>query len=96
MIDAYLNQTAIWKHVTGNNGYEPTYSESNIKVRWEGKRQLVRNSKGEEVVSEARAFCKEAVGPGDVINYGGRDWPVIAVSEGVNLDGSILFREVAL
>jgi hypothetical protein len=97
MIDAYLNQTAVWKHVTGNNSYgEPEYSESNIKVRWEGKRQLVRDSQGDEVVSEARLFCKEAVMPGDVMEYGGREWPVITVSVAVDLNGNALFREVAL
>jgi len=48
------------------------------------------------VVSEARVFCVEDIKPGDVLEYGGRDWPVIAVSEAVGLDGTVWFREAAV
>ncbi|WP_157049484.1 hypothetical protein [Moorella stamsii] len=57
---------------------------------------MVRNKQGEEVISEARVFCLEAVQPGDVLEYGGREWPVIAVSETPGLDGKLLYREVAV
>ena len=97
MIKDYLNQTATWHCATGQNEYgEPVTSSKTIKVRWEGKRRLVRDSQGREVVSEARVFCTEAVKPGDILEHGGRRWPVIAVSTVPGLDGSENHREVAV
>ena len=97
MIKGYLNQTAIWHYVTGMNEYgEPQTISKTIKVRWEGKRRLVRNNEGREVVSEARVFCIEPVKPGDILKYEDRDWPVIAVSTVPGLDGSESHREVAV
>jgi len=97
MIKDYLNQTAIWHYVTGQNEYgEPQTSSKTIKVRWEGRRRLVRNNEGREVVSEARVFCTEAVKPGDELEFDGRRWPVIAVSNVPDLCGKEAFREVAL
>lgn len=96
-MERYLNQTATWKQVTGLNEYgEPVTTSQVIKVRWEGNRRLVRDKQGQEVVSEARVFCLEAVQPGDVLEYGGKDWPVIAVSEIPGLEGNTAYREVAV
>jgi len=97
MIQDYLNQTAIWHYVTGQNEYgEPEFGSKTIKVRWEGKRRLVRDNEGREVVSEARVFCTEAVKPGDELEFDGRRWPVIAVSTVPDLDGKESHREVAV
>ena len=97
MIQDYLNQTATWKRVVGQNMYgEPETEEKRIKVRWEGKRRLVRDNEGQEVVSEARVFCIEPVQPGDLLEYAGREWPVIAVSTVPDLDGKEAYREVAV
>ena len=97
MIRCYLNQTAVWKYVIGQNMYgEPETEEKEIRVRWEGKRRLVRDNEGREVVSEARVFCVEPVKPGDILEHGGREWPVIAVSTVPGLDGSESHREVAV
>ncbi len=98
MIKGYLNQTAIWHYSTGQkNEYgEPEFGKKTIKVRWEGKRRLVRNNEGREVVSEARVFCVEPVKPGDILEHGGREWPVIAVSTVPGLDGKEAHREVAV
>ena len=97
MIEGYLNQRAVWKRVVGQNMYgEPVTKQKTIKVRWEGKRRLVRDSQGREVVSEARVFCTEAVKPGDELEFNGRRWPVIAVSTVPGLDGSESHREVAV
>lgn len=97
MITGYLNQTATWKRVVGLNMYgEPEMEEQEIKVRWEGKRRLVRDKEGREVVSEARVFCTEAVKPGDALEYDGRSWPVIAVSTVSGLDGAESHRECAV
>ena len=98
MIENYLNQTATWKQKTGNNEYgEPVFqADQIISVRWEEKRRLARDQYGNQVVSEARVFCRETVAPGDVLNYNGRDWPVITVSEVPLLNGQVLYREVLL
>ncbi len=96
MLNAYLTQTATWKRLTGYGPDGPIYAETVIKVRWEGKRRLVRDRQGAEVVSEGRVYCVEAVRAGDVLTYGGRDWPVISVSEVPTLDGRVLWREVAV
>jgi len=98
VIRGYLNQSAKWKKLVSEGGYPPQPQEpgTEIKVRWEAKRRLVRNAQGQEVVSEARVFCLESIQPGDVLEYGDRDWPVIAVSEAVGLDGKTMFREAAV
>ena len=97
MIEGYLNQRAVWKRVVRLNEYgEPVTKQKTIKVRWEGKRRLVRDNEGREVVSEARVFCIEPVKPGDELEFDGRRWPVIAVSTIPGLDGNESHREVAL
>ena len=98
MIKGYLNQTATWHYTTGQmNEYgEPETSSKSINVRWEGKRRLVRDNEGREVVSEARVFCVEPVQPGDLLKYADREWPVIAVSIVPGLDGKEAHREVAV
>ena len=97
MIEDYLNQRAVWKRVVGQNMYgEPDFDTKEIKVRWEGKRRLVRDSEGREVVSEARVFCTEAVRPGDELEFDGHSWPVIAVSTVPDLSGKEAYREVAV
>lgn len=97
MISGYLNQIAVWKQVVGRNEFnEPVIEETIIHVRWEGKRRLVRDNEGREVVSEAQVFCVEPVQPGDLLEYASREWPVIAVSEATGLDGRVRFWKVAL
>lgn len=97
MIEGYLNQRTVWKRKIGSNEYgEPVTKQKTIKVRWEGKRHLVRDNEGREVVSEARVFCVEPVKPGDILEHGGREWPVIAVSTVPGLDGIDSHRECAV
>ena len=93
-----MRQTATWKRVTGHDGYgEPIYAPDQvIRCRWEEHRRLVRDKHGKEVVSEATAFCYEAVQADDVLVYGGREWPVIAVPDGINAYGKVSHREVAM
>ena len=95
MIKGYLNQTAIWHYSTGQkNEYgEPEFGKKTIKVRWEGKRRLVRDNEGREVVSEARVFCTDSVKPGDELELDGRRRPVIIVSTVLGMDGKKNHRE---
>jgi hypothetical protein len=97
MIKDYLNQIATWKRVVGKNMYgEPDFDTKEIKVRWEGKRKLVRNNEGREVVSEARVFCTDPVQPGDLLEFNGRRWPVITASIVPDLGGKESHRECAV
>ena len=98
MIQNYLNQTATWHYTTGQmNEYgEPETGSKETRVRWEGKRRLVRDNEGREVVSEARVFCTDPVKPGDELELDGRRWPVIAVSTVPGLDGKESHRECAV
>lgn len=98
MIGSYLNQTAVWRRTVARNKYgEPVFAAPvSIAVRWEGRRRLVRDRRGQEVVSEARVFCLEAVQPGDILGYNSREWIVIAVSEVLDLDGAVRYWEVAV
>ncbi|NLW89992.1 MAG: hypothetical protein GXY34_00100 [Syntrophomonadaceae bacterium] len=98
MIEGALNQSAVWKHVTGHNGYgEAIFDDPvTVKVRWEGKRRLVRNKKGEEVVSEAIVYCLEAVQPGDSLEYEDLEWIVINVTEATGFDGTVWHRECSV
>ena len=98
MIKGYLNQTATWHYVTGQNEYgEPETGSKTIKVRWEGKRRLVRDNQGREVVSEARVFCTDPLKPGDMLEYKDMQWPVITVSAIADITeqratGSVLYN----
>lgn len=94
MITDYLNQSVVWKKVTGVNEFgEPVTVSQTIKARYESKRKLVRDRTGQEVVSEARFYCLQAVQAGDLIDRDGRDWPIIAVTEFMDLDGTLVYRK---
>jgi len=57
MIEGYLNQRAVWKRVVRLNEYgEPETKQKTIKVRWEGKRRLVRDNEGREVAGKAGRY----------------------------------------
>lgn len=97
MIEVYLNQTATWKQVTGRDAYgQPITQNKQIKVRWDGYRKLVRDKQGQQVVSEGTVICMEPIQPGDILNDGNRDWPVITVSTFPDLNGNIFYYEVSV
>lgn len=99
MIGSKLQQTATWRRRTGQDQYgKPAFApDATVACRWEWKRRMVRSISGDEVVSEARVFTRAAVGAGDVlVDPAGRAWTVIAAGPQYALDGSELFREVAL
>jgi hypothetical protein len=96
VIDDYTNQTITWKAKNGHNlSGQPTFAaDAAIQGRWEETRRLVRNVKGEEVVSEAMCVTSAAVKVGDhLVDVAGREWEILAVSVRSDLDGNELFRE---
>lgn len=100
MLADYLNQSVTWKRKTGTDPYAgDTYSSSTIKVRWEFDRRMVRNSEGQEVVSEGMVFASptDAIGSDDLlVDDLGREWPVITVARIPGLDGGVHHLEVRL
>lgn len=98
MMREYYRQPVTWKKKTGSNGYGEAILDQGkeIKVRWEGIRKLVRNSQGQEVVSQIEVRCSEAIGNNDTINIDGVDYPVIAVSVTPSIDARLVERVVSL
>ncbi|MGF9711719.1 hypothetical protein [Paenibacillus naphthalenovorans] len=98
MIDLYANQTVIWKKKLSVNDYnEPDYdSGSQIDCRLEYKRKMVRDTEGQEVLSESAVYTETAVKIGDVIIIDGIDWNVISSNPQYDLFGEIVFYEVRL
>ncbi len=99
MIGRYLAQTTTWRRRAGQDAYgKPTFAaDETIACRWEWTRRMVRTLSGDEVVSEGRVFTRDVVNAGDMlVDPAGRAWTVIASSPQVALDGSELFREVAI
>lgn len=97
MIADYLNQTITLKTKSSVNTYnESTFTTSSIKARFEYRRRLIRNSLGEQVISEATVFSLTEIKPDDTITYDGIDWVVLRVSKEVDLFGDVSHYEVML
>lgn len=105
MIDAYLTETAHIRRNTGYDGYgDPSFEVEARRVRWEGRRALVRDSTGNEVVSEAKVFDRMAVSSTDEYIHPDDDpndpnvkgWPVLSVSEQKGIGGRFSHNEVSL
>ena len=82
-----------WKHKTGNDGDDDIFSTSIITVLWAMGGRVVRTAEGDELHCQAICKCEAAVVAGDVITFGGRDYPVLGLV-GESYDGSM--RSVAL
>lgn len=102
MTDIYSSDAG-WRRRTGvtDEGsavYEPAPPAQAIKIsaRIEYGRRLVRDGRGEELLSESTCVTTAEIEPGDVIVHGGREWPVYAVSRVCALGGEELFRECRL
>jgi hypothetical protein len=101
VIDAYLNQTVIWKQKVDTNTYaEPVFApDQPIRVRWEPRNRLISDRRaigGEvrQVTSQARVYCREDVKLGDHLVFNGAEWPVLSVDPQPGLFGDMVFREV--
>jgi len=92
-----MRQSVTWLALTGADDFsQPTYSESVIPCRLQARWKQIRNAQGAEVTSSAVVYTLAAVGIGDAIRHGGRDWSVLNVGDIVDLAGAFCYREVAL
>lgn len=97
MLEYYANQSITLKQKGAINAFnEPTYTTVTIQGRAQYKRKIVRNTQGQEVLSESQIFTASAVVSDDLIVIDGIDYPVISVEKIADLDGVILWYEVYL
>ena len=90
----YYNQLLSWKHVLTTSKYNETATSTttNIKGRKEQRTKLVRNSRGEEVVSSGRVFTDTAIFPDDYIDGG----LILSVEPVISLNGTVHHYEANL
>lgn len=91
LLSSYLAAHGVsvtWKHKTGNDGNDDTFTSSTITVLWAHGARVVRTATGDELQCQAICKCEAAVEAGDVITRGGRDYPVLGLV-GVSYDGSM-------
>lgn len=75
LVKKSLAETAVYWASSGKDRYnQNTYSSPvEIKCRWEQKTQVVKNSQGEEVVSEAQVFLMKNVNEQSLLLLGNLD-----------------------
>ena len=92
-----MKQSVALKQKLGvNDSNEATYKRINIRCRIEFKQKLVRDKEGKEIVSNARMFTQYPIKLDDRIEYQGKDWTVISISNQTDLDGKTGYYEVML
>lgn len=98
LLAGYDNQTAGWKRFQGVDSYaKKKYADGvTIRCRIQADRRLVRDSLGDQVVSETAVYCTDKVGPQDILTISGRDYPVIRAAELADIDGRYDHMEVRL
>jgi hypothetical protein len=96
LLSPYLEALGVsvsWKHKTGNDGNDDTYTTSTITVLWAHGAKVIRTVQGDELQCQAICKCEAKVAAGDVLTVDGRSYPVLGLV-GVSYDGSM--RSVAL
>lgn len=98
MIYGYDSQTVQRRRFLKPDAYgKPVYREpEDIACRLQDDRRLVRDGKGEIVVSEGVLYTTAEIRPLDTVVIDGRERQVIAVSRKVDLDGCYDHTEVRL
>lgn len=103
MIDMYANQSIGWRRRTGSkdNGtpiYAPPRPDppETIKTNVDFSRRLIRDAKGEQVVSEACILTSAKINEGDLLEIYGREWVVLKCNPITGLIGEELHREAYL
>lgn len=91
LLSSYLAAHGVsvtWKHKTGNDGNDDTFTSSTITVLWAHGARVVRTATGDELQCQAICKCEAAVEAGDVLTKDSRDYPVLGLV-GVSYDGSM-------
>lgn len=98
MISDKMNTTALYKHRRGyDDTGSPLYDEPvSIPCRIEYDRRVVKDYKGNEVVSERVLYTEQEIGPNDAIVLDGKDIPVIRVAQKESLYGGYDHTEARL
>jgi len=95
MLTEYTNQLIQIKQIISKDEYGDTQTEiKTIKGRLQFKHKIVVNAEGQQVTSSATLYTKENLKLSDFIIYNGKEFKIIAISEIVNLNGEVEFREV--
>ncbi len=92
------NQNVVLRRKTGENASgEPNFApDEAIACRFERAGKLVIRSGGKSVLSSGIVYTKAAIREGDHIQYDGKSYPVLAVSETVSLSGAFVRNEAFL
>lgn len=100
LLEMYANEKIGWRRRTGTNdrgttSFDPPRTDppALIGAQVNMSRRLIRNAKGEKMVSEGYVLTSETVNEGDMIIIGGREWPVLAVPPQKGLLGDVIYRE---
>ncbi len=103
LLNTYANIDIGWRKRTGNkdNGtpiYDPPRPDPPVtfKANVDFTRRLIRDAKGEQIISETCVMTTEKVNEGDVLEIFGREWVVLKCTPILGLVGGELHREVYL
>ena len=103
LADTYANQPIGWRRCVDykDNGaaiYDPPRDEAPdiIYAQATYTRRLIRNAKGDEVISEGYLITSTPVNEGDMLIIDDREWTVQAAEPIRGLFGEELHREVYL
>ncbi len=98
MVDGWLNQKILYKRHTGSSDTGKAEYDQAVEIpcRLQDERQLIRNSAGREVVSEAILFIGFPVSTQDAFVVDGKEIRSIQVATKVDLDGRFDHCEVRL
>ncbi len=96
--EALHNQSVVLRRRTGENASgEPAFAaDEAIACRFERAGKLILRRDGKSVLSSAVVYTKAVIREGDHVLYGGKSYPVLAVSEAVGLSGTFVQNEAFL
>lgn len=96
MITQQMNKKAKWKRYLGSDGLggHKYLEPKNIKCKLKEKFKLIRNNKGEEVVSSFSLAVFEDIQPLDVIIYKGKQYMVIGIESTFDITENREYKKV--
>jgi hypothetical protein len=82
MINAYMNDDITLKVASLDTWGRATYTEVAIKGRFEYRTKMIRNIKGQQVVSMAKVYlASRALDHADKIVYGGKEYSILNIEQ---------------